>query len=116
MFKPRIWELALAVLAAALLCRAARLDSPVVVAYGLAGMIFACSAIGARGARQAGRSPVEGIWLGLVLGPIGAAIAHSRPISHRRPERHGVSPADAFEHGSPGFAGPGVERPHRLPN
>jgi hypothetical protein len=87
MFKAHLWELALGVLAAALLCRAARLDTPLVVVFAFGGLACACASLGAWSARRARRSPLEGIWLGFVLGPIGVAIASSRPIEAGESER-----------------------------
>jgi len=88
----RIWHVLVAVLAAAILFAVARFDgeynscSPISPLLALA---YLCGLLGVWGARWRGRRASTGLYLGLILGPLGVLIACSNPVPKDRPEHGG---------------------------
>jgi hypothetical protein len=85
----RIWHLLVLVVAAALLCVAARFDewqgycTPITPALA---WCYAFGGLGLFGARARGRRASTGLLLGLFLGPIGVLFAWSNPVPDGWPE------------------------------
>jgi hypothetical protein len=92
MSRMRIWHLMVAVLAAAVLFGADRLDNRCTPIPPLVLFVYACGALGYFGARRRGRRGRTGLLWGLLLGPFGVILARSNPI----PERFRQRPPDGF--------------------
>src|SRR4051812_33764197 len=88
----RIWYILVVVVAAAILFAVARFDneynscSPVSPFLALS---YLCGVLGIYGARWRGRRARTGLWLGLLLGPLGVILACSNPVQEGWPEREG---------------------------
>jgi hypothetical protein len=79
----RIWHLAVAIAAAAVLFEVARLDALYNQCSPLAPILatsYFCGVLGMIGARWRGRRTRKGLLLGLLLGPLGVIVAFSNPV------------------------------------
>jgi hypothetical protein len=79
----RIWHLAVAIAAAAVLFEVARLDAQYNQCSPLAPVLatsYFCGVLGMIGARWRERRTRKGLLLGLLLGPLGVIVAFSNPV------------------------------------
>jgi hypothetical protein len=86
----RTWHIMAAVVAFAVLFGAARLDEGPTSCTPVAPLLLLSYVFGLLGlwaARWRGRRPRTGLFLGLLLGPLGVLIACSRPVPEGGPER-----------------------------
>ena len=89
----RIWHLMIVVIAAAVFFAAARFESPCTPVSPILFASYVCGLLGILGARRRGRRSRTGLWLGLLLGPLGVIVAWSNPIPDDRLEPEEGSPA-----------------------
>ncbi len=95
----RIWHLLVVVAVRALLFAVARFDDAYIDCTPLSpilALLYFSSLLGMIGARWKGRTVRRGLLLGLLLGPLGAVIAFSNPISEEWKE--GILPARGKPH------------------
>src|SRR4051794_4274023 len=98
----RLWHGMVAVLAAAVLFTAVREESPCTPVSPILALLYLCGVLGISGARWQGRRWQTGLWLGLLLGPIGVIVACSNRVPTGWPECQ--SEANAA-HSTPGAGG-----------
>jgi hypothetical protein len=87
----RIWHLMVVVVPTAVLLTVSRFDSPCTPVAPILFCLYVCGLLGISGARRRGRRWQTGLWLGLLLGPIGVIVAWSNPIPDDRLETNGES-------------------------
>lgn len=87
---PRIWHIMVAVVAAATLFGAARLDEGPTSCTPIAPLLllsYSCGLLGRLAARWRGYRARTGLWFGLLLGPLGVLlIACTHPVPDGWPE------------------------------
>jgi hypothetical protein len=79
----RIWHIMALVGATAVLFTVARFDIPCTPLTPILALLYLCGLLGIQGARWQGKRWHTGLWLGLLLGPLGVILAWSNPVPER---------------------------------